>query len=204
MFEGSHRAPVPGELAAILLAGTTHVVLEVWVTGRAALIFNLVACGLFAVYVAARWYGDRGLPRVFGLRADNLGPAARAGALLVAALSAALLLFALVAGSFTLPDSPVTEVLLYPVWGTAQQFALQNFVIRNLQDLVPRPVPRALIGAALFGLVHAPRMRLVLLTVVAGFVLTQFHRRYQNLWVTGVAHGLLGLVAFATVVGGEI
>lgn len=59
------------------------------------------------------------------------------------------------------PRTFCLAVILYPVWGIAQQFALQNLLARNLRTLVRPRVVRALLTAALFGLAHMPLIPIV-------------------------------------------
>ena len=90
---------------------------------------------------------------------------------------------------------------LYPLWGTAQQFALQNLIARNLTGLTANPLAIACIASVLFGLSHYPRLDLALLTLAAGIPFTLIFRRRPNLWAVGIAHGILGTLAVYWVAG---
>ena len=85
---------------------------------------------------------------------------------------------------------------LYPVWGIAQQFALQNLIANNLSGFISKPLGIAVLAATLFALSHYPRLELVALTFVAGVFFTLIYRKNPNLWAVGIAHGLLGSMAF--------
>ena len=87
------------------------------------------------------------------------------------------------------------------MWGTAQQFGLQNLVAKNLSGLLPNRLALALVSALLFGAAHCPRGPLMLLAFSAGLFFTLIYRRFPNLWAVGIAHGILGALAFYIVLG---
>ena len=101
----------------------------------------------------------------------------------------------MLAGSVALPWGFWLTLALYPIWGTMQQFALQNLIARNVAGLVSHPAAVAGVAATLFAASHVPRWPLVSLTLVSGFFFTLVYRRVPNLWAVGIAHGLLGSVA---------
>ena len=88
------------------------------------------------------------------------------------------------------------SIALYPVWGVAQQFALQNLIAKNIAGIFSKPVGVAVASATLFAISHYPRVELVGLTFVSGIFLTLVYRKVPNLWAVGIAHGLLGSLAF--------
>ncbi len=85
-----------------------------------------------------------------------------------------------------------SHVYGYVLWTLYQQFLLQDFFMPRLSRLVTRD--RAIIIAAgLFAVAHVPNVPLVIATVVWGVASCLLFRRYRNLWVLGLAQGLLGL-----------
>ena len=95
-----------------------------------------------------------------------------------------------------LPYTFWLTIALYPVWGVAQQFALQNLIAKNIAGIFSKPVGVAVGSATLFAISHYPRLELVVLTFVSGIFFTLIYRKFQNLWAVGIAHGLLGSLAF--------
>ena len=63
------------------------------------------------------------------------------------------------------------------------------------------PAAVAFVASVLFSAAHYPQLQLVALTFVAGFFFTLIYLRHPNLWAVGVAHGVLGSLAFYIVVG---
>lgn len=85
-----------------------------------------------------------------------------------------------------------SHVYGYVLWTLYQQFLLQDFFVPRLTRLVESD--RAIIIAAgLFAVAHLPNVPLVIATVIWGIVSCLLFRRYHNLWVLGIAQGLLGL-----------
>lgn len=188
--------PCYGELVAIVLAGAVHIAIELGRSAVAAMAYNVAVSLAFLVYLVWRARRTPGMLRYWGLRTDNLKRATLAQLPFFAAGVLVLAAFGAITGSPGLPKTFWLTAALYPVWGIAQQFALQNMIANNVVGLVARPLAIALVAAALFAASHYPQLELVALTFVAGIFFTWIYRRVPNLWVVGTAHGLLGSMAF--------
>jgi membrane protease YdiL (CAAX protease family) len=175
--------------------GALHVLTEVGFSESTAHWYNAAVAPLVIGYLLWRGRRSRGVLRAWGMRRDNFRPALRAQLGFAAAGALALIGYGLATDSLFLPRSFWFTVALYPLWGTAQQFALQNLIARNLTGWLSRPVAVAAVAAVLFAAAHYPRLELVLLTLVAGFFLTLVYRRRPNLWAVGIVHGILGSLA---------
>ncbi len=191
MSEDYAARPFAAELWVVFVAGVLHVVFEL-VAGRGvSYAYNGVAAMSFGGYVVWRLLKSPEAARAWGLRLDNLGRAlpVHLGFGLLAA--AVVLAGGWVADSVTAP----TPVLVagYFLWALAQQFALQNMLVKNLANL-PSGVAAAT-AAALFGAVHLPRWPLALLCFAGGFGFTLVYRRFSNLYAVALAHGLAGTAA---------
>lgn len=188
--------PCYGELAAILLVGLGHIIVELGYSGTAATFYNLAVSIAFLGYLIWRIRRTPGVFRAWGFRSDNLIPAALAQLPFLAVGVVTLIGFAMVTESPGLPKTFWLTVALYPVWGIAQQFALQNLIANNITGVVSRPIAIAVVAASMFAVSHYPRLELVALTFVAGIFFTHVYRRLPNLWAVGTAHGLLGSMTF--------
>jgi hypothetical protein len=187
--------PCYPELVVIAIVGLVHVVLEIELSEPASQFFNATASVGFLIYLIWRGRRSAGALRAWGIRLDNFGRALRAqlGFGVVAAVG--LLGFGAVTGWVRLPWTFWLTVALYPLWGVAQQFALQNLIARNLTGLLSNRYAVAGVSATLFGAAHYPRLELVVLTLVSGFFFTAVYRRVPNLWAVGIVHGILGSLA---------
>lgn len=187
---GAHPSYI--ELAAVLAIGIGHVVIEVAYSVAAARVFNIVVSVLIIGYIIWRIRQTRGVFRIWGFRTDNFVAAMIAQSRFLVVGVIALIGYALATESPGLPKTFWLTVALYPIWGIAQQFALQNFIANNLTGLVSRPLFLAVSAALLFAVSHYPRLELVALSLVAGVFFTLIYRKTPNLWAVGTAHGLLG------------
>lgn len=73
-----------------------------------------------------------------------------------------------------------------------QQLLLQVLLVPRLRTVLgDRPVTVSAIAAIIFGLLHAPNVPLIALTVIAGFVWCEWFRRFPNFVAVWVSHFLL-------------
>ncbi len=189
------HAPCYPELAAITLVGLAHIVLETSFSEPVALWFSGGVSLAFLGYLVWRARDGAVVLRAWGMRRDNFWPAIQAQAVFGAAGAAAMLAYAVVAGSVALPWGFWLTLAFYPIWGVTQQFALQNLIARNVAGFIVRPVGVAGVAAVLFAASHIPRWPLVSLTFISGFFFTVIYRRVPNLWAVGIVHGFLGSLA---------
>ena len=197
------------ELVLILLTGAVHVVIELsWGAGVHGLrsawperTFNVSAVAMWGLYVLWRGMRQPRLWREWGFRQDTLRPAVRDCRMLVGVAVAGLLLYAQAANRLAIPPTFWVVLPLYPLYGIAQQFAVQALIARNLRGLVPREGMRIFLVGSCFGAAHFPNLPLMILTFVAGSGFAWSYSRSPNLWVLGVSHGFLGVLAYYWVLG---
>ena len=133
--------------------------------------------------------------RDMGFRTDNLVPSVRDVG--VATLIGAALVLGLgfaVGGRPRLHAGLIDDFLLYPIWGLAQQFAMQSFTYRRLRGGIQGIGTRAALTAFLFALLHLPNPALVLVTLVGGYVWCRLFERHPNLITLAVSHGWLAVL----------
>ena len=198
------------ELGFILLTGIGHAVVElVWNRGQGTTIwgltpdqlYNFLAIGLWSVYVLWRLATTRGIARVWGFRTDNFTAALKPSLAFALCAGALLLGYGYLMGRPVVAGTFWVALALYPLYGIAQQFALQVLVVKNLRGVVTTGVGRAGVAGVVFSLAHFPVVPLMLLTAPAGFVFTRIFDSRPNLWAIGLAHGLLGAMAYYLVLG---
>lgn len=197
------------ELALILLTGVLHVVIELaWGAGvhgfRSAWperLYTVSVTVIWGTYVLWRVVCEPGLKSRWGFRLDNALPAFCTCLVFVIPATALLALYALIANRLAIPTTFWIALLVYPLYGIAQQFALQVLVTRNLRALISRQPLRILTVAAFFSAAHFPNQPLMVLAFLAGGGLTLIYEVDPNLWVVGIAHGFLGALAYYWVLG---
>lgn len=140
-------------------------------------------------------------PHEIGFRVDNLRAAARL------VLPATLLLALPIVAASAALHAPVRVrtlalgLLVYPLWGLAQQYALQAVVYRRVRA-AGAGAWSAPVASALFAVVHVPNPGLVLLTFVGGCVWCELYRRVPNLFVLGVSHGFVATLVLTLLPAG--
>jgi membrane protease YdiL (CAAX protease family) len=80
----------------------------------------------------------------------------------------------------------------YVLWTLYQQFLLQDYFMPRLSRVLSSDAAIA-VAALLFATAHLPNLSLAVATLVWGGVSCALFRRYRNLYVLGLAQGLLGL-----------
>ncbi|UCC74716.1 MAG: CPBP family intramembrane metalloprotease [Gemmatimonadota bacterium] len=132
--------------------------------------------------------------RDLGLRLDNLRGSAREVG--IATLIGAVLILA----GGTLTGGPyfrsrmLESFLVYPLWGLAQQYAMQSFTYRRLREGIAQPGLAAAATALLFASVHWPNWPLALVTLVGGYVWCRLFERHPNLFTLALSHGWLAVL----------
>ncbi len=84
------------------------------------------------------------------------------------------------------------HILGYVLWTIYQQFLLQDFFMDRLLRMMPGGAAVTMAGV-LFATAHLPNLVLTAACVVWGIISCLLFRRYGNLWVLGLAQGMLGL-----------
>jgi membrane protease YdiL (CAAX protease family) len=80
------------------------------------------------------------------------------------------------------------------LWPLAQQYLLQSFLNRRLQDVAGKGVGSVLITALVFAGLHAPNPALMIATFLAGLVWAWSFQRAPNLFALWLSHILLAVV----------
>lgn len=131
----------------------------------------------------------------------------------LAKLVALALAMILIAGYFFKPEfwktkdfwskKIYTGTLIYIVWGTIQQFALHGCVTSKLYSIFAKSSDlqtvekkavylTALCSGILFFFVHIPNPTLMIVTPIAGAVTAYVFLNCRNIFILGIAHGIIG------------
>jgi hypothetical protein len=86
-----------------------------------------------------------------------------------------------------------SHVVGYILWTIYQQFLLQDYFMDRLLRLGLTASSAVTVAGVLFAAAHVPSMVLVAATFVWGIASCALFRRYHNIWMLGLAQGLLGL-----------
>lgn len=193
--------PLYGELIFILVVGALQPVTEIFWGSQIATYYNGIAAFIVIAYLMYRLARSKeNLLFSWGLRVDNF----RRCLLPYMVFTAIAAVFLYGYGGFMGHALSLTFwylLAVYPLWGIAQQFVLQNLVAKNLEHLLPALPVRSFAVAVLFAFAHIPSLELFILTFAAGFIFTYLYHSYPNLLCLGIAHGIVGALAFHLVLG---
>jgi membrane protease YdiL (CAAX protease family) len=113
------------------------------------------------------------------------------------------------AGSLNFDSRFWARIAFLPWWGLLQQYVLQAFIYRRLRfifvteqagtaERAKRTRIAILTAGALFALVHAPNLTLVVVTLVAGVIWSWVYERAPNLFALGLSHGVMSALTMAS------
>jgi membrane protease YdiL (CAAX protease family) len=139
--------------------------------------------------------------RDLGFRRDNLMPAARKVIAFAGPVIVVILIIGAMLGTFRVPDRDefLARLTILPLFGVAQQYLLLGFYLRRYEEALPGDRLPVVATALTFSLLHLPNIFLVLGTFLLGLGSCWLFGRARNLWVLGLAHGLVSLAVSASI-----
>lgn len=155
----------------------------------------LVCLGL-VVAITLSGHRRRGeTARDLGFRLDNFKQSAKEVFAVVGPLLGVMVVVGLALGWNREPPIArlLTRMTLMPLFGVIQEYALLGFYYRRFDEALPGVALPTLASATVFALLHLPNTPLMALSFVAGIGACWFYRRTPNIWVLGLAHGLLSI-----------
>lgn len=205
--------PCYPELVLMVLTGVGHVVLELLSDGlqgaaetlnRPQHFYNITAAVLWGCYLLWRLIKTPGVAGAWGFQKAGFLRSLQSCTVFAIIAMVPLLVYGRWNSRFPVPATFWFLIIIYPVWGIAQQFALQALITRNIRRLVPKLQFRVLAASTVFCAAHFPNYRLMALTFVAGLAFTWIYEKHRNLWAIGVVHGVLGAIAYYVVLGQDL
>ena len=117
----------------------------------------------------------------------------------IALAGVAMLIAAKLGTLHPLSDRNLSHVGGYVLWTLYQQVLLQDYFLPRLLRVMRGETGSVSLAATLFAAAHLPNFVLTMATLIWGAVSCLLFLRYRNLYVLGVAQGLLGLYFAACV-----
>lgn len=155
-----------------------------------------IAASLLALAVLWRSHRARAETlREIGFRSDNLGRSAwLVGRFVVPLVLAMAALGMALELQRQWPVEGLGErVVSMLAFGILQQYLLIGFYLRRFEEILARKTSATVAASSVFALLHAPAPWLIVVTFLAGLGASWLSRRAANLWVLGIAHGLLSV-----------
>jgi len=170
--------------------------------------FFIVGAVLFwAVYVYLRSRSDPQALYNWGFRTDNLGEAATAAFLVFLVIAGTLLIIGAVNKTLSFPTHLLAQLLIYPLWGTVQQFLALAIVVSNLERTTVfqgRKTMLVVLTALLFSVVHLYNVGLAAGVFLLELIVVPLYFRYRNTWPLGVLHGWCGALYYLWVLNEDL
>ena len=190
------------EIAAVFITGAGKFVFMDWLGWK--LPFILTAMMGWIGYVVLQARRKEGLLQHWGFRKDNFWLVLRMILPFAAIAVVSFFVIGFYQNTVRLTWHIIPILVLYPLWGTIQQFLVIGLVAGNLQDLQAEKKNTPMIifvTALLFGALHYPNYWLIAATFLLALLYGYIYLRARNVFVLGLLHGWLGALFFYTVVG---
>lgn len=189
------------EIAAVVLTGLGKFIFMDLLAWRLPYITVVILAWISYILYSKKQNTD--ILKYWGFRTDNFGSVARR--VLIFGLISVVTFFSVgyYLGTLNMTWHIIPILLIYPVWGTIQQFLTIGLVAGNLQDMKNNRWSHKsiiLATAILFALVHYPNQWLILGTFFLAIFYAFIFLKQRNVFVLGLFHGWLGGLFFYTVV----
>jgi membrane protease YdiL (CAAX protease family) len=128
-----------------------------------------------------------------GFRTKDLARAAAAIAPWLFSLLAVLLVAGVALGTVNRfgTGRVLSNLVRYLAWGVVQQYLLNGYFLNRLRPAFGDG-RGATLAAILFSCAHLPNPFLMTVTFAGGNICSRVYLKHGNLWVLGLAHGLIG------------
>jgi membrane protease YdiL (CAAX protease family) len=95
---------------------------------------------------------------------------------------------------------------LYVPWALLQQTIFQFYLLGRLRALLSfvSPILLALVAGTIYGLVHLPDWRVMLVTTLAGVAWSYFYLRDRHILPIAMSHAILGSTFYYFVIGRDL
>ena len=153
-------------------------------------------------YVIIRYKNDKHVLSQWGFRKEGFIPGLKL-ILPVAVIVILLFLFYGIYKNQLIINWHILPILvLYPLWGTIQQFLIVGLISGTLKELNKlSPTIIVIITSIVFSIVHYPSYLLMAATFLLAIFYTITYLRFRNLWILGIFHGWLGCFFYYFVLG---
>lgn len=168
--------------------------------------FVVIACIFWIIYIIYRWNKTPEIFNHWGFRKDNFKDVLKMvlpfG--LIGVIS--MLIIGAIQGTINITWHIIPILIVYPIWGTIQQFLLIALLAGNLSELKTFKLGKPtiiLISAILFAGVHYPLWWLIAATFILALFYGFIYLKKRNIYVLGIFHGWLGGLFYYTVLDSD-
>jgi len=180
------------ELPALIITAVSKFIVMDWLGMRAFYISAI--CMFWLCYVYYKYKQDRSVIRYWGFKLENTGRSLLMLMPFLVVCIALMVLFAYRNHTSLLNFHMMPVMILYPLWGTVQQFMLTGIVadiLGKTKQLSHHKWAVILLTSFLFGLIHYPHAVLMVFTFIMEIVFLTVYFKWWNLWALGISHGII-------------
>jgi hypothetical protein len=186
------------EILAVVITGLLKFVFMDWLGFR--LFYIVAACLFWVVYIYSKTGNNPEAFKSWGFQRENFRSSFLV--LLPVALLAitGILIYGALSQARFLNWHIIPILLLYPAWGTIQQFMMVGLIAGNLRKLTDIKITESqiiLFTSFLFAFVHYPSFPLMGYAFIMEVIFIKVYLKWPNIWSLGLYHGLVsGLFIF--------
>ena len=188
------------EIIAVILTGAGKFIFMDWLEWR--FIYITTACLFWAVYIYKRHRELPGILAYWGFTKKDFKATFKIILPFGLIGLATFFIIGYFQNTLILSWHILPLLILYPIWGTIQQFIIIALIAGNLRDMKKISLPKlaiVLITAIVFAIVHYPFLLLVIGTFLLAILYSIVYLKKKNLYILGLFHGWLGAFFFYTV-----
>jgi hypothetical protein len=166
--------------------------------------FVTIACMGWLIHILYRMRKNNSLPNYWGFRKEGFKSSLKVVLPLAIVAILTFVIVGTVRNTLILNWHMLPILILYPIWGTIQQFLIIGLIARNLSDFENHKIPKSVVVVAssvVFSVVHYPSIPLMAATFVLALLYTLLYLKYINLWILGLFHGWLACFFYYFVLG---
>jgi len=188
------------EISAVILTAAGKFIFMDYLNWRFP--FVTVAIISWITYIIYRKSKQPGTTKYWGFRTDNFKTVLKKVLPFGTLAMIAFFGVGFYKGTINITWHIIPILILYPIWGTIQQFLLIALTAGNLQDMKGQKLNKGIIilfSALLFGGIHYPFIWLMVATFLLAIFYGWIYLSEKNIYVLGLFHGWLGGVFYYTV-----
>lgn len=192
-------------ILAVIITVLLKFILADWLNLRS--FYITAACLFWFAFIYVRYKKDPLVMKSWGFQRYNFKKSLLHLLPFALVILSGSIVYGIIFKAFFLNWHILPVLVLYPAWGTIQQFIVAGLVAGNLRAMTEGKLTDVQINlfiSLLFSLIHYPDVPLMLYTFVMEFFFIRAYFKYNNLWVLGLYHGWLSGIYIFIVLGRDL
>jgi len=190
------------EIVAVLLTGISKFLFVDLINAK---FWFIIITGVFwCGYLILRIRQNRNILDEWGFRSGGFWPSVKIVYIPAIALTLLSIGLGLNKDHLILNWHILPIMILYPVWGTLQQFLIISLFGGNFNKMKSSKIHHfviVILTAALFAIVHYPSIQLIIATFFLAVFYMILFIRHKNLWALGLFHGWMACIFYFFALG---